>query len=262
MYLDIFDIHKELFVLKKLLIKTLIAVNLFSFTGLSVPLVQRPVVVQAQSIVEALGNPTVYYTPNGKSFHLTKSCSRLSRSKTIYSGALKDVILKKSDPCDFCVKIGSSSNTTNTTQSTSTSGNNQSSNSNSQSTKVTEKPNVNKEELDSYLKDSYTRAFGRDIDQEALDYWTGMFTEGKVTFRSFISVLVNSSEFREGVKDATDTVKRLYGLIFVREADDEGIRYWTSKLGTNFKSKISNVANGMTSNKEAKDITTKLGVLY
>lgn len=42
----------------------------------------------------------VYWTPNGKSYHSTKLCSTLSRSKTIYSGT--KVESGKSDPCDRC----------------------------------------------------------------------------------------------------------------------------------------------------------------
>lgn len=43
---------------------------------------------------------TVYWTPNGKSYHTTKSCSTLSRSKTILEGTLEES--GKSDPCDRC----------------------------------------------------------------------------------------------------------------------------------------------------------------
>ena len=42
----------------------------------------------------------VYWTPNGKSYHTTKSCSTLSRSKTIHSGTQAQS--GKSDPCDRC----------------------------------------------------------------------------------------------------------------------------------------------------------------
>lgn len=42
----------------------------------------------------------VYWTPNGKSYHTTKSCSTLSRSKTILEGTLEES--GKSDPCDRC----------------------------------------------------------------------------------------------------------------------------------------------------------------
>lgn len=45
----------------------------------------------------------VYFTPNGKSYHATKDCSALSRSKTILEGTLEEAIEQgKDDPCDFC----------------------------------------------------------------------------------------------------------------------------------------------------------------
>jgi competence protein ComEC len=47
---------------------------------------------------------TVYYTPSGKSYHHDKNCRTLSRSKTILSGLLNDVISGgHADPCDVCV---------------------------------------------------------------------------------------------------------------------------------------------------------------
>ena len=45
---------------------------------------------------------TVYYTPNGKSYHSTPNCSTLSRSKTILDGPLSTS--GKTDACNRCVK--------------------------------------------------------------------------------------------------------------------------------------------------------------
>lgn len=42
----------------------------------------------------------VYWTPRGKSYHTTKSCRALKRSKVIESGTIEES--GKSDPCDFC----------------------------------------------------------------------------------------------------------------------------------------------------------------
>lgn len=42
----------------------------------------------------------VYWTPNGKSYHTTKGCSTLSRSKTILEGTIQES--GKNDPCDRC----------------------------------------------------------------------------------------------------------------------------------------------------------------
>ena len=43
---------------------------------------------------------TVYWTPNGKSYHTTENCSTLSRSKTILNGTIQES--GKYDPCDRC----------------------------------------------------------------------------------------------------------------------------------------------------------------
>lgn len=46
----------------------------------------------------------VYFTPNGESYHFTKSCSTLSRSKTILHGTLKEAINSgHAGPCNRCV---------------------------------------------------------------------------------------------------------------------------------------------------------------
>lgn len=45
-------------------------------------------------------NDLVYFTPNGKSYHSTSSCSTLSRSKVINSGTIEES--GKFDPCDRC----------------------------------------------------------------------------------------------------------------------------------------------------------------
>jgi|GEM_PF-3788644 len=42
----------------------------------------------------------VYWTPNGKSYHTTKSYSTLSRSKTILERTIQES--GKNDPCDRC----------------------------------------------------------------------------------------------------------------------------------------------------------------
>lgn len=46
---------------------------------------------------------TSYWTPNGKSYHFSKGCPSLSRSKTIFSGTLSDALdAGKTDPCNNC----------------------------------------------------------------------------------------------------------------------------------------------------------------
>lgn len=48
----------------------------------------------------AQSTATVYWTPNGKSYHAAEDCSTLSRSKTILSGTISES--GKADPCDKC----------------------------------------------------------------------------------------------------------------------------------------------------------------
>lgn len=51
-----------------------------------------------------VGN-TVYWTPNGKSYHSTRNCTALKRSTTILSGTLEEAIRTgHSDPCNLCVR--------------------------------------------------------------------------------------------------------------------------------------------------------------
>lgn len=47
---------------------------------------------------------TVYWTPNGKSYHSTQNCTTLKRSKTILSGTVSEAIASgHADPCNVCV---------------------------------------------------------------------------------------------------------------------------------------------------------------
>jgi len=47
----------------------------------------------------------VYYTPSGKSYHYSNTCSTLSRSKTILNHTLAEALNSShNDPCDVCVK--------------------------------------------------------------------------------------------------------------------------------------------------------------
>lgn len=47
----------------------------------------------------------VYWTPNGKSYHYSKECQTLQRSKVIRQGTLREALdAGKSNPCNYCVK--------------------------------------------------------------------------------------------------------------------------------------------------------------
>lgn len=58
----------------------------------------------SSNIGENIGG-VVYFTPNVKSYHSTKSCRCLAKSKTILEGSLDDDIAKgKVDHFDNCVE--------------------------------------------------------------------------------------------------------------------------------------------------------------
>lgn len=53
---------------------------------------------------QPLDENCVYWVPKGKSYHSTKDCVALLRSKTILHGTLKEAFAAgKNDPCSKCV---------------------------------------------------------------------------------------------------------------------------------------------------------------
>lgn len=246
--------------MKKFLLKTLIAVTLFSFTGVGGSQYKTIIVQAQQSVVDALGNPTVYYTSGGKSFHLSRNCSTLSKSKNVHSGQLKDVISSKSDPCNVCVRYTSSTTSSNSNKNTSNS------NTSTQKNNVIQL-NVNKEELKKYLENAYKKAFGRDIDVEGLNYWMNQLSQGKVTIKDFILNLIGSDEFNNLNLDVKEKIGRAYGIMFGRNADDEGLNYWMNQYNKNLKNNNSKNAivltvKEMMKSDELKQIAQKIGILY
>jgi competence protein ComEC len=64
--------------------------------------IQEPSPSSGAQAVQA-ENRTVYWTPNGKSYHFDKDCITLRHSKTIKSGSLSEAMAAgKTDPCDVC----------------------------------------------------------------------------------------------------------------------------------------------------------------
>lgn len=56
--------------------------------------------LQATQTSSVSQDPVVFWTPNGKSYHSSKSCPTLARSSIIESGSLSQC--PKTDPCDKC----------------------------------------------------------------------------------------------------------------------------------------------------------------
>ena len=127
---------------------------------------------------------------------------------------------------------------------------------------------VNMEELNKYLKIAYEQAFERKFDEEGLKYWISQFSEGKITLRSFLLNLIDTGEFNQKSKDSIDKIKRLYGVMLSRDADEGGLKYWESKLNENLtkynndRQALLETVKEMIKADELKEIAQNLGVLY
>lgn len=61
--------------------------------------------VSASTKAKTSSSGTVYWTPSGKSYHSTKDCATLKRSKTISKGSVSEAKASgHKDPCNVCVK--------------------------------------------------------------------------------------------------------------------------------------------------------------
>lgn len=229
--------------MKRYLIKLLLACTL-SFSaviGFRGDTVVQSITESNQAVLNKFGDVKVYYAKTGDSFHLDSNCPRLSRS-TVLSGSLNEIINTHSDPCDFCAEKKVSSN-------------------------GSQKLQVNKENLRKYLENSYKKAFDREMDEGGLSYWMTQFSEGKITVRGFITNLIDTEEFDKATNSPTEKIKRLYEVIFMRDADEDGLNYWVSVLNENLQRGDSRQAVISTVNKimeanELKEIVKGLGVIY
>lgn len=225
--------------MKRHFVKIILACTLVFSTGI---FVNRNISVQAfestQAILDKFGDTKIYYTKGGESFHLSAECPRLSRS-TVLSGPLKNIINSHSDPCDVCTEKIISQNLF----------------------------SVDSSKLKIYLENSYKKAFDREMDEEGLNYWMSQFTEGNITMRGFIKNLIDTDEFEKMTQDPVEKIKRLYEVIFMRDADAEGLEYWVKILNENMKIENSRKAIILTVERimeadELKNIVKDLGILY
>lgn len=243
--------------MRKFLINTLIACSLFSFVGK----------INGENITYTYAetyNPTVYYTKSGGSYHLSRDCSTLKKSKNIYSGSLQSVKISRPDPCNICARgtggSGASSSNSNKIEEVTVKE--------PIEIKVEEKLNVNMEELKKYLVTAYDKAFGREVDEEGLNYWISQFSEGRTTLRNFLLNIIDTEEFNQKSIDLIDKIKRLYGVMFSRDADEDGLKYWESKLTQNIKKykderqALIETSKLMAQSDELKEIAKRLGVKY
>jgi len=80
----------------------------------------------------------------------------------------------------------------------------------------------------------YLTALGRSGDVAGLQFQADSLTSGVLTEQQLASAFVNTAEFTDRYGTATDAdfVSSLYGNAFGREADADGLAFWTGVLGS------------------------------
>ncbi len=230
--------------MKRFLLKALLAVGIFSFTGFGTYNFGSNDI----RVVQAL---TVYYTPNGKSIHFSRNCRTLANSKKVYSGEFEDVKKFLSDICDVCGHGSISSN-----NSTSSSSNQNT------TTKQLKVVKFDSEKCNEYLKHSYKEAFNREIDNDGLTYWHNQISLGKSSVEDFTISILTSDEFKGLNLNTEDSIKRAYKVMFGRDADSDGLTYWTKIYNSYSKANaLSMTAKKMMQSDEFKDISNSIVIL-
>jgi len=109
-----------------------------------------------------------------------------------------------------------------------------------------------------FVTNVYIAMFDRAPDLGGLTYWSQELKEKKTTASSLIYSFVKSDEFINREYDNTQYIQALYKLVFSREADEEGLNYWKSKLD-NGESKDS-VLNAFLNSNEFATLCNKFGI--
>ena len=85
---------------------------------------------------------------------------------------------------------------------------------------------------ESQIQELYVAYFGRPADVEGKSYWSGS-TTGVSTTLEFAANMHSQSEFQDayGSKTAATQVNEIYQNLFGRDADADGLAYWTGQIG-------------------------------
>lgn len=130
-------------------------------------------------------------------------------------------------------------------------------------------PDVNLEQLSLYIENAYKKAFNRmNLDSDGFFFWFLELSKHKVGARDFILNILDSDEFIKNTKDAEDKINKIYGVMFKRTPDANGLNFWITKLNNYLlktedeKTSVSNVVKEMAQTEEFKNIVSELGIKY
>jgi len=92
------------------------------------------------------------------------------------------------------------------------------------------------------LQELYVAYFGRAADPAGLDYWT----ETGISQKQFASTVYAQNEFQDayGDKSVETQVNQIYNNLFDRDADTDGLLYWTQQINTGVL-KVAEIATNL-----------------
>lgn len=112
--------------------------------------------------------------------------------------------------------------------------------------------NWNTSEIPSLISSIYHQVLERPHDEEGLVHWGAMLDSGERSVRYVVRSIALSSEHTERfINNSTPqvAVKNCYRHLLARDADPEGLQYWT---GVYNSEGIDNVINGLVWSEEYK----------
>lgn len=128
------------------------------------------------------------------------------------------------------------------------------------------RPIANTQAISNYLKTVYNNVFGREVDQQGLNYWVQKLSSGQVDLDDFFKNLLSENEFLTIAPTPEDKIKKLYAGIFQRQPDQGGFNYWLNRYKVelrderNEREALREVIDDMTDGAEFKQILRRLGL--
>ena len=128
------------------------------------------------------------------------------------------------------------------------------------------RPIANTQAISDYLRDVYKNVFGREVDQQGLNYWVQKLSSGQVDLDDFFKNLLSENEFLTIAPTPEDKIKKLYAGIFQRQPDQGGFNYWLNRYKVelrderNEREALREVIDDMTDGAEFKQILRRLGL--
>ena len=114
------------------------------------------------------------------------------------------------------------------------------------------------EQARAFVTHCYQSALLRDPSAEETDYYANQILSGQMTAKDVARAFAFSQEFQGKWTDSTAFVRVLYRLCLDREADADGLVYWTDKLANG--ETAAAVFNALTENKEFVQVCATYGV--